>query len=1502
MTSLRHSRHYVWPLLVLLVGLGASMVLSLHEKREGEKLNIQEFGSVCHDLEARIKHHLEVHEQILQSGAAFYAASDEVTRSEWRVFVERLNFQQVHPGVLGLGFAQVVPRAGLQQHIQAVCAEGFPGYRIWPEGEREYYTSIVYLEPFAGRNLRAFGYDMLTEPVRRAAMERARDQDETTLSGKVILVQESGPDLQSGVLMFVPVYREKAPRKTVAERRAALVGWVYSPYRMGDFMQGMLGRWASVERRRIRLEIFDGDIPASGGLLYDSHAAGAQHARPADSLIRQIPLDAAGHRWLLRFTQTQVPGGPLDFDKSVITLASGTIISLLLAGLIFSLISYRYRAVKLAARLTEDLRRSEERWQFALEGAGDGVWDWDVVNQRLFFSTKWKRMLGYDEADIGHGLEEWSGRVHPEDLPAAMADVQAHLAGRTDAYASEHRMRCKDGNYKWIHDRGLVVSRNAAGQPLRMVGTHTDITVRRQAEAALRASDEDYRQLFVSMLDGFALHEIICDSAGRPVDYRFLSLNPAFERLTGLRAAETVGRTVREIMPATEVGWIERYGRVALTGEGVEFEEFSEVLQRYFEIAAFRPKPGQFATVFIDVTERKRAEAALRESEERYQRITEAITDYIYTVEVADGRAVKTTHGPGCLAVTGYTAGEFAADSRLWLNMVVADDQAAVQRHADRILAGDAPTPIEHRLIHKNGSVRWVTSTIVPHRDADNVLVAYDGLIHDVTERKGAEIALSDSNYFLRKSQEIAWLGSYRLDIRAERWTSSPVLDELFGIDADYPRDLAGWSNLVAPEERAAMVAYFRDYVVAGRQRFDREYEIVRHSDGRWRWVHGTGELELDGAGQPVAMIGTIQDITVRRAAEAALRESERRLQEAQNLAHVGSWRLTYGPEGENWQATPELRRIYGRQGDQPLPLNEWFEIIHPEDRGFVEERWQRFLRGDGPGECEHRIVVHGQTKWLSVRARVQHDPATGRPVVVDGTSQDITERRTAEAAHARLATAVEQAAEAIEITDTEGVILYINPAFEKATGYTRTEAVGRNPRFLKSGKQDAEFYRRMWATLSRGEVWSGHFVNRRKDGTLFEEEATISPVRNSAGIIVNYVAVKRDVTHEVQLEAQFRQAQKMEAVGQLAGGVAHDFNNILAAVLMYLGLIQAEAKLDAATQASLKELSLEVQRGATLTRQLLAFSRQQAMEPKPLRLGGLVAGLFKMLSRLLGEDIIIKLQDESSEAVTEADPGMIEQVVINLCINARDAMPRGGQLTIRIEAIVIPPTTLPEPDGVRPGSFIRLSVTDTGEGMTPETLAHIFEPFYTTKAAGKGTGLGLATVYGIVQQHHGWIDVASAPGQGATFHVHLPASATPARTEGAGEPLAVPAMGRGESILLVEDETNLRTTVAMTLRLHGYQVLEAVDGPAALLLWRQERDRIDLVFTDMVMPGGMTGPDLIRILLAEQPRLKIIASTGYSPRDPKAHSTPDNRIPMLRKPYDRNQLLAVVRQRLDEP
>jgi len=1038
------------------------------------------------------------------------------------------------------------------------------------------------------------------------------------------------------------------------------------------------------------------------------------------------------------------------------------------------------------------------------------------------------------------------------------------------------------------------VARDADGKARRMVGTHTDITARKRAEVALRQSEEDYRQLFASMLDGFALHEIICDAAGRPMDYRFLSLNPAFERLTGMRAADVVGRTVMEIMPATEPKWIERYGRVALTGEGVEFEEYSAVLQRHFEIAAFRPKPGQFATVFIDITARKHADAALRESEERYQRITEAITDYIFTVQVKDGRAVDTRHGPGCEAVTGYAAADFSANAGLWLDMVVPEDRPAVEAQAQSILAGrDAPT-LEHRLVHKDGSVRWVSNTIVPHRDENHALLSYDGLIHDITARKQAEMALAESQSMLTaimdSTEDMIWtanpvdfgLMTFNRSFREYFYRNRRLQIKL----GDRPQEL-----LPDADYRALWQNFYRRALVAP---YSVEY---RTSVGGATLMLSFNVLKRDGVVFAISIFG--KDITARIKAEATLRASEHNLQEAQKLAGMGSWRVEIGPAGERWSASPELRRIYGNPGDVPLPENFWFEAIHPEDRAMVAAIWTPFLRGEGPGECEHRIVIGGQTKWVLVRAQVRLDPGTGRPVEISGTSQDVTARKLAEADHARLVTAVEQAAETIVITDTNGTILYANPAFEKTTGYTRAEALGRNPRILKSGRQDPRQYREMWECLGRGEVWSGHFINRRKDGGLFEEEATISPVRDSSGRTVNYVAVKRDVSREVLLESQFRQAQKMEAVGQLAGGVAHDFNNILAAVMMHIGLLQLETALDAGTQASLKELGKEIQRGAGLTRQLLAFSRQQQLEPKRLDLHSLVAGLLNMLRRLLGEHIAIDLPAAAGDPHIDADAGMIEQVVINLCINARDAMPQGGRLALRTEAVELAPTDALEPGGARPGRFVRLSVTDTGTGMTTETIQHIFEPFFTTKDKGKGTGLGLATVYGIVQQHRGWVTVDSTPGRGTTFHVHLPVSDTMVRPVVAKETPS-PARGRGETILLVEDETSLRSTVAATLRHHGYKVHEAPDGPAALGLWQQEGARIDLVFTDIVMPNGMSGHELIERLVGEKPGLNVIATTGYSSSDPTLLSTVDNSITVLGKPFGPGVLLAAVRARLD--
>jgi PAS domain S-box-containing protein len=394
----------------------------------------------------------------------------------------------------------------------------------------------------------------------------------------------------------------------------------------------------------------------------------------------------------------------------------------------------------------------------------------------------------------------------------------------------------------------------------------------------------------------------------------------------------------------------------------------------------------------------------------------------------------------------------------------------------------------------------------------------------------------------------------------------------------------------------------------------------------------------------------------------------------------------------------------------------------------------KRYLRKDG------------SPVWTLVSVSVLKD-AFGEPEFFLTVIEDIAERKRAEEALVRLATAVEQAAESIVITDPDGIIQYVNPAFEFTTGYSRDEAIGRHSRLLNSGKQDSTFYADLWATIKRGDVWTGHFINRKKDGTVYEEEATISPVRDSSGNITNFVAVKRDVTKEVGLEKQLIHSQKMEAIGTLAGGIAHDFNNLLTAIVGYSQLAMGKLVQEDPLRSDIVEIEKAGQRAATLTSQLLAFSRKQVLQFKTLDLNALVTDLQKMLKRMIGEDIeIVALLNLELWSV-RADPGQLQQVIMNLVVNARDAMPDGGKLTIKTNNV-----DLDSEYDLAQGSYVMISISDTGCGMDPETRSHIFEPFFTTKELGRGTGLGLSTVYGIIKQSGGSIRVDSELDHGTTF------------------------------------------------------------------------------------------------------------------------------------------------------
>jgi len=498
---------------------------------------------------------------------------------------------------------------------------------------------------------------------------------------------------------------------------------------------------------------------------------------------------------------------------------------------------------------------------------------------------------------------------------------------------------------------------------------------------------------------------------------------------------------------------------------------------------------------------------------------------------------------------------------------------------------------------------------------------------------------------------------------------------------------------------------------------------------------------------------------------------------------------------------------------------------------------------------------------------------------------------------HRRLMAAVAQSAESIIITSTAGEIIYVNPAFEQVTGYSAAEVMGRNPRFLKSGKQSPEFYAEMWAAITAGNVWTGRFVNKKKNGELFTEDASISPVRDDKGNIVSYVAVKRDITRELKLEEQFYQAQKMEAIGRLTAGIAHDFNNILTAINGFSELMLMRFPPDDPQRKSATAILNSGRRAAELVSQLLAFGRKQMISPKKMRLNTLLRESEAMLRRMVGEHIQLSLNLAPGSGLVKIDPSQFEQIIINLAVNARDAMPKGGELTIETGHAVFDETNIDEDISLEPGDYLRMIVRDTGDGIPDDVIEHIFEPFFTTKEVGQGTGLGLATVYGIVKQNKGDIQVSSRLNQGTTFSIFLP------RID---EELVVSDLispretmpGGSETILLVEDNDSVRGFAKEVLQGVGYAVLEASDGRAALALAADYPQSIDLLVTDVMMPG-MTGDVMAKKLNAARPDTKIIFMSGYADDTIDFHPEIARSV-FIQKPLSPIALAQTVRLMLD--
>ncbi|MBN1827937.1 MAG: response regulator [Deltaproteobacteria bacterium] len=645
-------------------------------------------------------------------------------------------------------------------------------------------------------------------------------------------------------------------------------------------------------------------------------------------------------------------------------------------------------------------------------------------------------------------------------------------------------------------------------------------------------------------------------------------------------------------------------------------------------------------------------------------------------------------------------------------------------------------------------------------------------------------------------------------------------------------------------------------------------------------------------------MLQAEREIQARQEAEEALRISNTRLRLALASADIGLW--DWNLENSEVWFSPEWKRQIGYDNHEiPNRYEEWEKRLHPEDHPRILAEVDAYLQGRRSGYYVEFRLRHkdGTYRWIAASGKLieEMDKKSKRFI---GCHMDITERKRAEAERERLMAAIEQAGEVVFITDADGTIEYVNPVFETVTGYTYEEAVGKNPRvLLKSGKQDQAFYQDLWGTITAGNTWKGRMINKRKDGKLFTEDATISPVCDASGRFVNYVAVKRDITEHLQLEAQLFQAQKMESVGRLAGGVAHDYNNMLSIIIGYSELAIEKVDPSDSLYNNLEEILTAAKRSANITRQLLAFARQQTVAPKVLDLNEIVESMLKMLRRLIGEDIDLAWLPGAKIWPVKVDPTQVDQILANLCVNARDAIKDVGKVTIETKNISLDEEYCADHAGFIPGDYVLLAVSDDGSGMEADILDKVFEPYFTTKGLGQGTGLGLATVYGIIKQNNGFINIYSELGKGTTNKVYLPRHMGGTLESYEESVLEIP-LSRGETLLLVEDEVSILKIGKSILESLGYSVITATTPSEAMGLAERNKGVISLLITDVVLPE-MNGRDLADQLQRLYPNFKTLFISGYTSNTIAHRGILEEGVCFLLKPFSRKDLAIKVREAL---
>ncbi len=1134
------------------------------------------------------------------------------------------------------------------------------------------------------------------------------------------------------------------------------------------------------------------------------------------------------------------------------------------------------------------LRESEARYRSLVENTPDIITRFDRQYRTVFVSSN-------VEAVTGIKAEAYIGKTHRElgfpEVDCVFWETVADQIFKSGIpFETEFEYNSPKGFilFNWR----IVPERNENGNIDYLLSIARDITQERQRE-------REFTQLFNSIPAGFALHEIILDADRKPCDYRFLQVNPAFEKMTGLQSNAILGKTALEILPNIEQEWIENYGHVALTGETLQFEQYSQELKSYYQVTAYCPQKGQFVTIFHDVTAQKVTEEALHRNE-MLLRVAGRVTRLGgWQVSLKDNKV----QWSDAVAAIHEVPPEYYPDLEEALDFYAPEWQDRIRRVFFTCAKEGTPYDEELELITAKGRRVWVRTLGEAQRDASGAIIGVQGAFMDITERKRAEKLTAETearyqNLFMDFQDAIF----INYDDKVSVVNQSCV--DLFGAASE--EDLLGKSHveLFTPEYHEITKKRIEQLRNSKQPVPPIEKKIIRF-DG------ATVDVEVTASPFPfrgaTAIHVILRDITERKQKEAALQESERRFRLL--FESLSDAVLIRSEEDTFVLANQAASELLGYSHQELLQMGP-LDIVAPEYKALRPELQEKLaIENKALFESE---LVHRNGRMIPVEINSRQVLFEGKPAVLS-IIRDITDRRVAErtlrASEQRHRLLAENTLDPIWQMDMNLRFTYVNPAAElfgfKPEEYTGTylhdhctpEAMAYMAEILHDAINEKH----------ASAMFETELLHR--DGYAIPVEIHARLLFDEAGVPVCIQGVTRDIRDRKRalkeqhlLQEQLIQSQKMESIGLLAGGVAHDFNNMLGIIVGNIDLAMSQLDEESAIHTDLQEARKAAKHSIGITRQLLTFARKEKTVPVALELNQSLENMLKILRHLIGEAITLQWEPHANPDRVMMDPTQMDQMMTNLCVNARDALGERGAITIKTSNSFLDEHFCDQHTDLIPGDYVTISVQDTGCGMSEDTIAHIFEPFFTTKEHGKGTGLGLATIYGIVKQSGGIIDVTSALGEGTTFTIHLPAISIESAVDHDSREYTLSDILKGhETILLVEDESGILRLCQAVLEKMGYTVLAADSPLVALRLAEGYPDDIHLIVTDVIMPE-MNGPQLAQKIAIARPDIRCLYMSGYTADIVDHHKLTAQKIYCLEKPFSPHKLAVKVREVLAAP